>query len=98
MTDVSNVFQYGASESNGRSMGYEEQLQKSPETGEVPSQRAGEPFDSPAESHIPGRWAAAPVGHTPSWAAGEERTDDEEMAGAAAAPTAVPSAGRGEGS
>ncbi|HEX6405256.1 MAG TPA: hypothetical protein VF003_19190 [Pseudonocardiaceae bacterium] len=49
MTDVSNVFQYGASESNGRSMGYEEQLQKSPETGEVPSQRAGEPFDSPAE-------------------------------------------------
>ena len=24
MTDVSNVFQYGASESNGRSMGYEE--------------------------------------------------------------------------
>jgi hypothetical protein len=49
VTDVSNVFQYGASESNGRSMGYEEQLQKSPETGEVPLPRAGEPFDSPTE-------------------------------------------------
>ena len=49
MTDVSNVFQYGASESNGRSMGYEEQLQKSPETGEVPPQRSGDPFDIPTE-------------------------------------------------
>ncbi|KIZ14223.1 DUF3492 domain-containing protein [Streptomyces natalensis] len=55
---------------------------------------APRPFDSPAESHVPGRWAAATVGHTPSWAAGEERTDDEAMAGAAAAPAA----GRGEGS
>ena len=36
MTNVSNVFQYGASESNGNSMGYEEQLQKSSVTGEVP--------------------------------------------------------------
>jgi uncharacterized protein involved in exopolysaccharide biosynthesis len=49
VTDVSNVFQYGASESNGRSMGYEEQLQKSPETGEVPPQRSGDPFDIPTE-------------------------------------------------
>jgi uncharacterized protein involved in exopolysaccharide biosynthesis len=36
VTNVSNVFQYGASESNGRSMGYEEQLQKSSVTEEVP--------------------------------------------------------------
>jgi uncharacterized protein involved in exopolysaccharide biosynthesis len=54
VTDVSNVFQYGASESNGRSMGYEEQLQTSPETGEVPSQRPGEPFDSPTEDGASG--------------------------------------------
>lgn len=40
MTNVSNVFQYGPSESNGRSMGYEEQLQKSPGTAEVPPQRS----------------------------------------------------------
>jgi capsular polysaccharide biosynthesis protein len=49
VTDVSNVFQYGASESNGRSMGYEEQLQKSPGTAEVPPQRSGDPFDTPTE-------------------------------------------------
>ncbi|MCA1834942.1 MAG: hypothetical protein LC721_00850 [Actinobacteria bacterium] len=30
-------------------MGYEEQLQKSPETGEVPPQRSGDPFDIPTE-------------------------------------------------
>ncbi|MBV8992577.1 MAG: hypothetical protein JO287_02485 [Pseudonocardiales bacterium] len=30
-------------------MGYEEQLQTSPGTGEVPSQRSGDPFDNPAE-------------------------------------------------
>ncbi len=33
MSNVSNVFQYGASEPNGRSMGYEEQLQKPTGTG-----------------------------------------------------------------
>ena len=51
MSDVSHVFQYGASESNGRSMGYEEKLQQSPgtgphETGVVPPQRSESRFDS----------------------------------------------------
>lgn len=54
MSNVSNVFQYGASESNGRSMGYEEKLQQSPgtgsvETGVVPAPRAESRFDSPPE-------------------------------------------------
>ena len=49
MTNPSNVFQYGASESNGRSMGYDEQLQTSPGTGEVPPQRSGSQFDGPTE-------------------------------------------------
>ncbi|MGH3788082.1 MAG: hypothetical protein ACRDRG_16390 [Pseudonocardiaceae bacterium] len=40
MTNVPNVFQYGASEPNGRSTGYEDQLQKSGGTGDVPSQRS----------------------------------------------------------
>lgn len=47
MTNVSNVFQYGASESNGRSMGSEEQLQKSSVTGEVSPQRSDGLFDGP---------------------------------------------------
>lgn len=46
MTNPSNVFQYGASEPNGRSMSYEEQLQRSPGTGEVPPQRSGGRMDS----------------------------------------------------
>lgn len=49
MTDVSNVFQYGASESNGRSMSQKEQLHKSTETGDVPPQRSGGRFDIPTE-------------------------------------------------
>ena len=40
MTNVPNVFQYGASEPNGRPMGYEEQLQKPAGTDDVPSQRS----------------------------------------------------------
>ncbi len=53
MSDVSHVFQYGASESNGRSMGYEEKLQ-SPGTGPadtvtVPSPRPESRFDGPSE-------------------------------------------------
>lgn len=54
MSNMSNVFQYGASESNGRSMGYEEKLQQSPGTGpddtaSVPSPRPETRFDSPPE-------------------------------------------------
>ncbi|MDQ2881025.1 MAG: hypothetical protein M3Y48_07160 [Actinomycetota bacterium] len=56
MSNVSNVFQYGASESNGRSMGYEEKLQQSPgtdplEPGAVPAPRSESRFDSPPEDH-----------------------------------------------
>ncbi len=46
MTNPSNVFQYGASESNGRSTGYEAKLQTSSATSEVPPQRSGDRFDS----------------------------------------------------
>lgn len=46
---TSNVFQYGASESNGHSMGHDEQLKTSPGTGEVPPQRSGGRFDIPPE-------------------------------------------------
>jgi uncharacterized protein involved in exopolysaccharide biosynthesis len=63
----SNVFQYGASESNGRSMGYEEKLQQPPgsgptgtgptETGGVPTQRSDGRFDSSPEDR----------GGGPSW-------------------------------
>ncbi len=52
MSDVSHVFQYGASESNGRSMGYEEKLQSpgtGPETVAVPPQRSESRFDIPPE-------------------------------------------------
>lgn len=49
MTNVSNVFQYGASESNGRSTGHEEQLERSLGTGEVPPQRSVGQFESPTE-------------------------------------------------
>lgn len=49
MTDVSNVFQYGASESNGRSMGHKEPLETSPGIGDVPPQRSGDRFDVPPE-------------------------------------------------
>jgi uncharacterized protein involved in exopolysaccharide biosynthesis len=49
VTNPSNVFQYGASESNGRSTGYDDQLQASPGTGEVPPQRSGDRSDSPTE-------------------------------------------------
>ncbi|MGH3822423.1 MAG: hypothetical protein ACRDRA_06235 [Pseudonocardiaceae bacterium] len=45
MTNVSNVFQYEAGESNGRSMGHDEHLQTSPGTGDVPPQRSGGRFD-----------------------------------------------------
>jgi uncharacterized protein involved in exopolysaccharide biosynthesis len=48
VTNASNVFQYGASESNGRSM-YEEKLQTSPASGEVPPQRSGDRFDISSE-------------------------------------------------
>ncbi|HET9258060.1 MAG TPA: hypothetical protein VFO16_23070 [Pseudonocardiaceae bacterium] len=47
MTNVSNVFQYGASESNGRSMGIEEQLEKTSVTGEVAPPRPDGPGDGP---------------------------------------------------
>ncbi|MFG2135851.1 DUF3492 domain-containing protein [Streptomyces sp. NPDC048650] len=47
------------------------------------------PFDHPAESHVPGHWAAAPPGRTPSWAAGD---DDGVLVDAGCAP----SPGRGE--
>lgn len=62
MTNTSNVFQYGASESNGHSMGYEEQLQRSSVTGAtepgpgganpteartVPTPRSGGRLDDP---------------------------------------------------
>lgn len=61
MTNVSNVFQYGASESNGRSMGYEEQLQRSPGAAEVPPQRSTarlEPAGDDREGHGGGRVTA----------------------------------------
>ncbi|MBV8539855.1 MAG: hypothetical protein JO268_04765 [Pseudonocardiales bacterium] len=48
MTDVSHVFQYGASESNGSSTG-QEQPQRSLGTGEVPLPRSSGQLDSPAE-------------------------------------------------
>ena len=57
MTDVSNVFRYGASESNGRSMGQNEQLEKASEIGDVPPQRSGDRFDIPAEDSEGGRSA-----------------------------------------
>src|SRR4051812_44683045 len=46
---MSKVFQYGGSEPNGRSIGPKEQLQKTPEIADVPPQRSGSEFDSPAE-------------------------------------------------
>ncbi|HWR48643.1 MAG TPA: hypothetical protein VN327_13685 [Pseudonocardiaceae bacterium] len=55
MTNIPHVFQYGASESNGRSTGHEEQLrheeqlQRSLEGGEVPPQRSTDQFESPTE-------------------------------------------------
>ncbi|MBV9161764.1 MAG: hypothetical protein JO281_09480 [Pseudonocardiales bacterium] len=49
MTNVSNVFQYGANESNGRSTGHEEQLERPLGTGEVPPQRSAGQFESPPE-------------------------------------------------
>jgi uncharacterized protein involved in exopolysaccharide biosynthesis len=49
VTNPSNVFQYGASESNGRSAAYDETLQVSPGAGEVPPQRSGDRADSPTE-------------------------------------------------
>ena len=49
MTNVPHVFKYGASESNGRSIGHEEQLQRSLGTGEVPPQRSAGQLESPAE-------------------------------------------------
>jgi uncharacterized protein involved in exopolysaccharide biosynthesis len=61
VTNVSDVFQYGASESNGRSMGYEEQLQKSPGTAEIPPQRSTarlEPAGEGREGHGGGRVTA----------------------------------------
>ncbi|MEU9110821.1 DUF3492 domain-containing protein [Streptomyces sp. NPDC048483] len=63
-------------------------------TGAAYAHGVPRPFDSPAESHVPGRWAAAPLGHTPSWAAGEGR----DGAGVPAGAVPAPSAGRGEGS
>jgi uncharacterized protein involved in exopolysaccharide biosynthesis len=57
VTDVSNVFRYGASESNGRSMGQNEQLEKASEIGDVPPQRSGDRFDIPAEDSEGGRSA-----------------------------------------
>lgn len=57
MTDVSNVFRYGASESNGRSMGQNEQLEKASGIDDVPPQRSGDRFDIPAEDSEGGRSA-----------------------------------------
>jgi uncharacterized protein involved in exopolysaccharide biosynthesis len=49
VTNPSNVFQYGASESNGRSTPYDDKPQASSGTGEVPPQRSGGRFDIPTE-------------------------------------------------
>jgi uncharacterized protein involved in exopolysaccharide biosynthesis len=49
VTNVPHVFQYGASESNGRSLAHEEQLQRSLGTGEVPPQRSAGQLESPTE-------------------------------------------------
>jgi uncharacterized protein involved in exopolysaccharide biosynthesis len=49
VTDVSNVFRYGASESNGSSVGQKEQLDKSSGIDDVPPQRSGDRFDLPPE-------------------------------------------------
>lgn len=46
---TSNVFQYGASESNGRSTGPDEPPQKSPGSGDVPPQRSGGRLDLPPD-------------------------------------------------
>lgn len=46
---TSNVFQYGASESNGRSTGSDEPPQKSPGSGDVPPQRSGGRLDIPPD-------------------------------------------------
>jgi len=46
---TSNVFQYGANESNGRSMATDEQPQTSPGTGAVPPPRSGGRFDTPPD-------------------------------------------------
>jgi uncharacterized protein involved in exopolysaccharide biosynthesis len=57
VTNIPHVFQYGASESNGRSTGHEEQLrdeeqlQRSLGTGEVPPQRSTGQYESPTEDH-----------------------------------------------
>ncbi|MDQ3762134.1 MAG: hypothetical protein M3460_10700 [Actinomycetota bacterium] len=47
--NVSNVFQYGKSESNGRSMGYDEPLQQPAGTGEVPPQRTASRIEGPPD-------------------------------------------------
>jgi uncharacterized protein involved in exopolysaccharide biosynthesis len=49
VTNVPNVFQYGASEPNGRSMGYEEKLQKSVRNSPVPPQRSTGLVERPTE-------------------------------------------------
>jgi uncharacterized protein involved in exopolysaccharide biosynthesis len=49
VTNPSNVFQYGANESNGRSTPYDDKPQASSGTGEVPPQRSGGRFDSLTE-------------------------------------------------
>ncbi len=50
MTNVPNVFQYGASEPNGRSTGYEEKLQKTSGTGPSATDPSGTDAVSPQRS------------------------------------------------
>jgi hypothetical protein len=52
------VLQYGASESNGRSMGYEEQLRQSAGTGEVPRQRSAGRIERPTDDRGGGQLTA----------------------------------------
>jgi capsular polysaccharide biosynthesis protein len=54
VTDISHVFQYGSSESNGRSVAHEERLQRSLGTGEVPPQRSADQLESPPEDRSDG--------------------------------------------
>lgn len=59
---------------------------------ELDEDGAPHPFARPAEAHLPGHWAAAPVerGHTPSWARPEGATEAADVGGAGAAPPVEP--------
>jgi uncharacterized protein involved in exopolysaccharide biosynthesis len=49
VTDMSKVFQYGGSDSNGSSTSPKEQVHKTSKVGDVPPQRSGSEFDIPTE-------------------------------------------------